>query len=279
MDFKKISELILPRQTLFALPFAYIGVLFAGGAKPATWIWVSVALAAARTAGMAFNRVIDADIDAKNPRTKNRPVPRGELRPAGVWALGFFCLAALILAAWQLNPLCFYLSFPAALLLIVYSYCKRITAASHFFLGCVEAAAPVGGYLAVSGQLSPFPLLLGAIILTWIAGLDIAYALQDTEFDRKAQLFSIPARLGEKTALRVSAACYMLCLAGMLAAGLIEKSGIFYFTAVAGIGLIFLRQQMLVRRQNIEPAMQLFFQINMYVAPMLFLGTLADVYL
>ncbi|MFO7838518.1 MAG: UbiA-like polyprenyltransferase [Desulfosalsimonadaceae bacterium] len=279
MAFKKFAELILARQTLFALPFAYIGVLFAGGADPATWIWVSIALAAARTAGMAFNRVIDADIDARNPRTKERLVPRGEFRPETVWALGFACLAVLVLAAWRLNPLCFYLSFPAALMLVFYSYCKRLSAASHFFLGCVEAAAPVGGYLAVTGELSCFPFLLGAIILTWIAGLDIAYALQDADFDRKHGLFSIPAKAGEKKALRISAACYLLCLSGMVGAGIIAGKGAFYFTAVSAIALIFLRQQMLARQKDTWRAMQLFFQINMFVAPLFFLGTLADAFL
>src|SRR6056297_3587911 len=150
MGFKTFSELILAKQTLFALPFAYIGVLFAGGADLATWIWVSVALAAARTSGMAFNRVIDAEIDARNPRTRKRLIPRGEVRPAAVWALGLACLILLVFSAWRLNPLCFYLSFPAALLLFLYSWFKRFSAASHFFLGAVEAAAPVGGYLAVT---------------------------------------------------------------------------------------------------------------------------------
>lgn len=278
MAFKKFAELILAMQTLFALPFAYIGVLFAGGADPATWIWVSIALAAARTAGMAFNRVIDADIDARNPRTKERLLPRGEFRPGAVWTLGFVCLAVLVLAAWRLNPLCFYLSFPASLMLVLYSYCKRLSAASHFFLGCVEAAAPVGGYLAVTGELSGFPFFLGGIILAWIAGLDIAYALQDADFDRRHGLFSIPAKLGEKKALQVSAGCYLLCLAGMVGAGIIAGSGVFYFSAVSAIALIFLRQQMLARQKDTWRAMQVFFHINMFVAPLLFLGTLADVF-
>ncbi len=279
MGFKTFSELILAKQTLFALPFAYIGVLFAGGADPTTWIWISIALAAARTAGMAFNRVIDAEIDARNPRTRKRLIPRGEVRPAAVWALGFACLIILVFSAWRLNPLCFYLSFPVALMLFLYSWFKRFSVASHFFLGAVEAAAPVGGYLAVTGEWSLFPLLLGGIIFTWIAGLDIAYAIQDADFDRTHALFSLPAKLGEKTALRVSAVCYLLCLTAMVAAGIVTGKGVCYFAAVSLIALIFFRQQMLAREKAFEPAMQVFFRINMYVAPILFLGALADGFL
>lgn len=278
MAFRRISELILARQILFAMPFAYIGILFAGGADLEVWIWASIALAAARTAGMSFNRVIDADLDAKNPRTKDRLVPRGEFRPTAVWTLGFACLGIMILSARQLNLLCFYLSFPAALMLLFYSWLKRFSAASHFFLGAVEAAAPVGGYLAAAGEWSFYPLIPGFIILTWIAGLDIAYALQDVDFDRKHRLFSVPARFGRKTALRVSAACYFLSLSAMAAAGAVFGMGALYFIAVTAVALIFFRQQMLARQKAIEPAMQLFFRINMFVAPLLFLGALADAF-
>ncbi|MFW6284208.1 MAG: UbiA-like polyprenyltransferase, partial [Desulfosalsimonas sp.] len=232
MDFRRFSELILVRQTLFALPFAWLGILFAGGASFQTWLWVTAALAAARTAGMAFNQVIDAGIDAKNPRTKNRPVARGDIHPAAVWALAGTSLLVLVLASRMLNPLCFYLSFPAALMLFAYSYCKRFWAGSHFFLGAVEAAAPVGGYLAVTGRFEALALLPGAVILTWIAGLDIVYAIQDAEFDRDYGLYSIPARLGEKNALLVSAACYAICLAALVLTGILTNMGFLYLAAV-----------------------------------------------
>lgn len=277
MDFRRFSELILVRQTLFALPFAWLGILFAGGASFQTWLWVTVALAAARTAGMAFNQVIDAGIDAKNPRTKNRPVARGDIDPAAVWALAGTSVLVLVLAARMLNPLCFYLSFPAALMLFAYSYCKRFWAGSHFFLGAVEAAAPVGGYLAVTGRFDALALLPGAVILTWIAGLDIVYAIQDAEFDRDYGLYSIPARLGGKNALLVSAACYATCLAAMVLTGILTHMGFLYIAAVCAIVVIFARQQILARKKPVGPAMQTIFWLNMWVAPILFLGAAADV--
>jgi len=277
MDFRRFSELILVRQTLFALPFAWLGILFAGGASFLTWLWVTVALAGARTAGMAFNQVIDAGIDAQNPRTKNRPVARGDIHPAAVWALAGACVLVLVFAARMLNPLCFYLSFPAAMMLFAYSYCKRFWAGSHFFLGAVEAAAPVGGYLAVTGRFELLALLPGAVILTWIAGLDIVYAVQDEEFDRDYGLYSIPARLGEKNALLVSAACYATCLAAMVLTGILTHMGFLYLAAVCAIAVIFARQQILARKKPVGPAMQTIFWLNMWVAPILFLGAAADV--
>ena len=277
MDFRQFSQLILVRQTLFALPFAWLGILFAGGASFQTWLWVTAALAAARTAGMAFNQVIDAGIDAQNPRTKNRPVARGDINPAAAWALAGAGLLVLFFAARMLNPLCFYLSFPAALMLFAYSYCKRFWAGSHFFLGAVEAAAPVGGYLAVSGRFEVLALLPGAVILTWIAGLDIVYAIQDAEFDREYGLCSIPARLGDKNALLLSAACYAVCLAAMVLTGMLTHMGFLYLAAVCAIVVIFARQQILARKKPLGPAIRTIFWLNMWVAPILFLGAAADV--
>ena len=179
-------------QTLFALPFALIGVLFAGGGTFMNWIWAITALVAARTAGMSFNRVIDADIDARNPRTSDRLIPKGEVQPSTVWLTAIISCLVLIGVSYLLNPLCFKLSFVAVLLLFTYSYFKRFSASSHFYLGFVEAAVPIGGYLAVTGEFSLVPFVLGFAILTWIAGLDIVYALQDKTFDEKEKLHSFP---------------------------------------------------------------------------------------
>jgi len=148
MDFKTFSKLIMIEQTLFALPFALLGVLFAGGGTVGVWIWVAVALAAARTAGMSFNRVIDADIDAKNPRTADRALPKGEISRGAVWLTAVAACLVFIFSAWMLNPLCFYLSFAGVFLLFVYSYFKRFSSSSHFFLGLIEAAAPVPGLIS-----------------------------------------------------------------------------------------------------------------------------------
>lgn len=279
MDFKKLSELIMIEQTFFALPFALLGVLFAGGGTFKTWFWVIAALAAARTAGMSFNRVIDAQIDAKNPRTRNRLVPKGAVRPSVVWMTAVISSLVLVGASFMLNRLCFYLSFPAVLMLFTYSYFKRFSASSHFYLGLVEAAAPVGGYIAVTGEFGRVPLVLGLVILTWIAGLDIVYAIQDIDFDVKEDLHSIPVRLGKKKALVISAACYIGSISAMIYAGFLTHKNVPYWTAVLLVGMIFFYQQRLARRKNIALAVKNFFKINMYISPILFFGTLTDVFI
>ena len=278
MDFKKFSELILIEQTLFALPFALLGVLFAGGGTIGTWFWVMIAMAAARTAGMSFNRVIDAGIDAKNPRTRDRLIPKGEVRPKIVWVMAVMSSLLLIGASFMLNRLCFYLSFPAVFMLFTYSYFKRFSASSHFYLGFVEAAAPIGGYLAVTGGFTRVPFVLGLVILTWIAGLDIVYAIQDMEFDTKENLHSIPVRVGKRRALIISAACYMVSMSALVYAGLFTHKNIFYWAAVVSVGIIFFYQQWMARSENLAFAVKLFFKANMYISPILFIGTFTDVF-
>jgi 4-hydroxybenzoate polyprenyltransferase len=278
MDFRKIAKLILIEQTLFTLPFAYLGILFAGGAGWYTWVWVTVALTAARTAGMSFNRIIDADIDARNPRTKDRLVPKGEVSAGIVWSLGIISSIILILSAYMLNMLCFYLSFPAIILLFTYSYFKRFSSSSHFYLGFVEAAAPIGGYLAVTGEFHLLPFLLGAVIMTWIAGLDIVYALQDTEFDKTEGLFSIPVKFGKQKALLFSAGCYFVSLIILAIAG--YRAGMRWPFGIAFVCImfIFIYQQYVARTGDLKISIKKYFKANMFISPVLFIGTFIDVY-
>lgn len=281
MGFKKFSTLIMIEQALFALPFSYIGILFADGAKGkslSTWIFATIALVAARTAGMSFNRVIDANIDAKNPRTKDRVIPKGEATKAQVWLIGIISSLALIGSSYFLNSLCFYLSFVAVFLLFTYSYFKRFSSSSHFYLGLVEAAAPIGGYLAVTGKFSIVPFILGSAILLWIAGLDIVYALLDKDFDRKENLHSLPCACGRKNALKVSTACYILSFGSMIAAGMITEKSTSYWIAIACVAFVFIYQQKIARSEDLEPALKKFFKINMFVSPFLLIGTFIDVF-
>lgn len=277
MDFKKFSELILLEQTLFALPFAYLGLLFAGGGTFMTWLWVTVALAAARTSGMAFNRIIDAPIDRINPRTKNRIVPRGDVKPVTVWAIALVSSLVLIGASYMLNKICFYLSFPAVIMLFTYSYFKRFSASSHFYLGLVEAAAPVGGYLAASGKFAFTPFLLGFVIMAWIAGLDIIYSLQDRKFDEREGLHSLPVKMGTKKALRISAICYICSFAAMGLSGLIGKMTYPYWIAISLVGLIFFYQQWQARSGRIEKDIARPLRTNMFISPLLLIGTAVSI--
>jgi len=279
MDFKKFSNLIMIEQTLFALPFAYLGVLFANGKNISTWVLVTIALVAARTAGMSFNRVIDAKIDAKNPRTKDRLIPKGEVKQAQVWIIGTASSLALIVSSYLLNSLCFYLSFAAIFLLFTYSFFKRFSSSSHFYLGFVESAAPIGGYLAVTGEFSVVPFVLGGAILLWIAGLDIVYALLDVEFDKKEGLYSFPSAYGEKKALAASGICYVLSFLAMISAGIISGKSMPYWAALACVAFIFIYQQKIARGKDVGVALRKFFKVNIYVSPFLLIGTLIDVFL
>ncbi|MBN2427821.1 MAG: 4-hydroxybenzoate octaprenyltransferase [Deltaproteobacteria bacterium] len=279
MDFKTFSQLIMIEQTLFALPFAWLGILFADGGTPGTWFWATIALVAARSAGMLFNRVIDKKIDARNPRTKNRLLPRGKVCSEAVWFFAIVSSLALIGSAAMLNPLCFYLSFAAVFLLFTYSYMKRLSSTSHFYLGFVEAAAPVGGYLAVSGQFTLTPLILGCVIMAWIAGLDIIYALQDMDFDRAEKLHSVPARFGKRKALFISALCYFMAMATLALAGAMEGMAVPYWLSVAAVGCLFVYQQVLARRPELKPAIQKIFRANTLISPVLLCGTAFAIFL
>jgi 4-hydroxybenzoate polyprenyltransferase len=277
MDFKKFSELILIEQTLFTLPFAYLGLLFAGGGTFMTWVLVTVALAVARTSGMSFNRVIDARIDGVNPRTKDRVLPRGDASPFTVWVIAIVSALILIGSAYLLNRICFYLSFPAVIMLFTYSYFKRFSSSSHFYLGFIEAAAPMGGYLAVSGAFAFTPFLLGFVIMAWIAGLDIIYSLQDKDFDEKAGLHSMPVKVGVQKAIKISAICYLCSFAAMVLAGLIGGMKLPYWIAILLVGVIFLYHQQLARSGRLGERFSRLFKSNMLISPLLLIGTAVSI--
>jgi len=208
-------SLIKFSHTIFALPFALLGfflaVLDAGELELPDLSLVVLCMVFARSAAMAFNRWQDRDIDGKNPRTAVREIPAGVISSRS--ALGFIFLncGLFILCAWLLNPLCFWLSPVALLVILGYSYTKRFTYLCHFVLGLGLALAPIGAYLAVTAQWALLPVLYGAVVLLWVAGFDIIYALQDEGFDREEALFSIPVRLGTVNALRLGRALHFLC--------------------------------------------------------------------
>ncbi len=278
MDFKKFSGLIMIEQTLFAMPFAYIGMLFAGGGKPSDWLWATLALFAARTAGMSFNRILDAEIDAKNPRTSSRHIPSGELSKKSVWILSALASGLLIFSSFMLNTLVFYLSFAALALLFTYSFFKRFSSSSHFYLGVVEAAAPIGGFLAVSGKFEIAAFMPGAAILFWIAALDILYSIQDLEFDKKEGLFSIPSGYGLNAALSISAVSYMLAAASLVVSGILIKAGWIFYIFTAAAFLLFCAQFFLANKnkENINSAIFKIFFINRFVSPVILTGVLLD---
>lgn len=279
MGFTRLRELILVEHTLFAMFLACLGILFAGGGRIVIWVWVAIALIAAHTAGIALNRLVDADADKRIQRARNRLLPRGELSGGEARILAAGSCAALVFASYMLNSLCFYLSFAAIVLLISCSYLKRLGAASHLYPGCVEAAAPVGGYLAVTGEFDLMPFVIGAAVMTWITGLDLVRALPDMESDRGEGIRSIPVAFGRESALAISSGLYAASFAALAAGGALAKKGIAYWVAVLCVALIFFRQQSLARKEDITQTSREIFQINSYIPLVLFIGTFIDVFM
>lgn len=268
-------------HTVFALPFAYLGMVLAYKQLPplGTILLVTVAMVAARTAAMSLNRYLDRHFDARNPRTANRPVPAGELSARSVLIVGLIALAALVGAAALLNPLCLALSPIAVLALAGYSYLKRFTWLCHFGLGFTDAIAPAGGWLAVRPEFTGAMLLLAAAVGIWIAGFDLIYACQDVDFDRQEGLHSLPARFGVAAALRVSAALHVAMVGLLIGAGLLLGLGWIYYLGVAAAAALLVYEHRLINPRDLSKIDLAFFTVNSYIAGVLFVFTLASLYL
>ncbi len=278
---KIILEMIKFEHTVFMLPFALMAATLAGrGHWPLFWHkigWVLVAMVGARSAAMAFNRIVDRHSDALNPRTARRALPAGELTVPQVVVFTVISAALLVGAADMLNPLALALSPVALIVALGYSYTKRFTAFSHFFLGLALAVAPVGAWIAVRGEINAPALWLGGAVICWLFGFDIIYALQDTEFDRRAGLHSMPAWIGNARALVVSRLAHALMIGLLAMVGVSAHLGPIYFIAVGLVALLIAYEQSLVKPDDLSKLNVAFFTLNGYISVGLFLLTLADV--
>lgn len=268
-------------HTIFALPFAYLGMVLAARGWP-TWhqfIWITMAMVAARTLAMSVNRVADLYYDARNPRTANRPLVRGELTPAQVWAIALLSLALFFLAAWQLNPFVLKLAPVAAIFLIGYSYTKRFTWLTHWWLGLTDGAAAAGAWAAITGNLNSLtPWLLWGAVTFWIAGFDLIYACQDVAFDREAGLYSVPARFGIAAALRLAKACHVVTLLSLVATGWVEGLGWPYWLGLVAVAGLLAYEHSLVKADDLSKVNVAFFTVNGYISVIAFLATFAGIF-
>ncbi|AWN24256.1 4-hydroxybenzoate octaprenyltransferase [Deinococcus irradiatisoli] len=281
---KTYLQLVKFEHTVFALPFAYAGMLLAsqqlrGSGWPglSTLIWVTLAMAGARTAAMGANRVIDRFIDARNPRTAAREVPSGKVSPAQVWGLVIVSLIVMALAAAQLNPLCLALLPLAVVFLIGYPYIKRFSWLCHVWLGVTDGAAAAGGWIAVTGHFGAGAWLLWAIVIFWMVGLDVIYATMDYDFDRQSGVQSIPARFGIPAALKIAAASHALTFVLLLVLGMVLGASFWYFLAALAMGAILLYEHRLVNPNDLTKANIAFFDANMWLALTMLAGVVADV--
>ncbi len=275
-------EMIKIEHTLFALPFALLGAILAARGLPdrRTLFWILVAMVGARSAAMAFNRLVDREFDGQNPRTRDRALPAGRVSLGYVRAFVVVAAAVFVLAAAMLNRLTLLLAPVALISILGYSYTKRFTTYSHLVLGWCLAIAPTGAWIAVRGALDdPLPLVMSLAVMTWVAGFDVIYACQDVEFDRKMGLHSFPARWGIRRALWIARGLHAITFASLI--------GVFrlaHLRELGGLGLLLtllllIRQHRLVRPDDLSQVNEAFFTTNAYVSILLLLTMGGDVLL
>lgn len=286
--FGNFLSLVKFSHTIFALPFALLG-FFLGVIDAGTWSWkqlglVILCMVFARSAAMAFNRWQDRDIDGKNPRTAVREIPAGTISSRSAVAFVVINCLLFIGAAGLLNTLCLYLSPIALLVILGYSYTKRFTYLCHFVLGLGLALAPVGAYLAVTAAWSPLPVLYGIVVLLWVSGFDIMYALQDEEFDRNEELYSIPVRLGTVRALRLSRLLHMICTGVLVCAVTLQTTNYVEFhwmTMMAAVvfTVCLVYQHSLVKPGDLSRVNLAFFTTNGVASVVFGALVIGDIYL
>jgi 4-hydroxybenzoate polyprenyltransferase len=265
-------------HTLFAMPFAYIGAVFAARGVP-SWhalLWITLAVLGARTAAMSANRYFDREIDARNPRTARRAIPSGKLTPATMLWATVLGILLLLLAAAQLNPLCVKLLPIAGLGVLLYPLCKRFTWMTHFVLGAVDGLAPLGAFIGVAGTISWPALLLFAAVTVWVGGFDIIYALMDLPVDREQGISSLPARFGERSGRVLPILLHLLMAALLAAAGELAHAGWPYFIGViAALVLVVYEDRLFDRSENLFVLNERVFFANMGFSVVFLATTLA----
>lgn len=277
---RKFLRMIDIENTLFGLPFAYLGTFLAVRGWPGVYslFWITVAMISARTAAMCLNRLIDRKLDRANPRTQHWVMAREELPVPLIWLFALVLSGVLIYAAGQLNPLCLKLSPLAVLILWGYSYTKRFTWLCHLILGAAIGMGPVGGWFAMTGTFDWQPFLLAAVVATWIGGFDALYACQDIDFDRKMGLYSIPARFGIRGAFLWVHFLHMGTIVFLVLTGVVLSLGWRYYIGVGITAAILLYEHTLVKPSDLSQVGKAAFQLNHYVSSIIFLCTCWDLW-
>ena len=277
---KNYLELVKFSHTVFALPFALASMLVAANGMPPLPVfgWILVAMVGARTAAMGFNRIVDRDIDARNPRTRNRELPSGKVSLRGAWALVAGASLLFCLAAWRINPLAAILSPLTLGVLFFYSFCKRFTSYSHFVLGLCLGIAPVGAWVAVTGKIGIPSGALCAAVLFWVAGFDIIYATMDAQFDRENGLNSLVRKLGVAPALRFAKILHAAFVANLVLFGVLAHLPALFFVAVALIAAFLVYEHALVKPDDLRRVNAAFFTVNGAIAVFFLVAVAANVF-
>lgn len=275
-------EMIKIEHTLFALPFAFLGAVLAARGLPTAWqvLWIVVAMAGARSAAMAFNRIADRSFDARNPRTASRALPAGLLSVGFVWAFTIAAAGLFLLAAAMLNRLTLILAPVALACVLLYSLTKRWTQFSHLVLGACLSIAPTGAWIAVRGEIgSAVPLLLSLVVLLWTAGFDVLYACQDYDFDREQGLHSIPSAFGIASALWIARVLHGLMLLLLVALMALFSLGTLAMAGLAVVGLLLVYEHALVSPRDLSRLNAAFFTLNGVISLVFFAFVAGDLLL
>ncbi|HET7743727.1 MAG TPA: UbiA-like polyprenyltransferase [Gaiellaceae bacterium] len=275
---RRFASLVKIEHTVFALPFAYVGVFFAADGWPglADIVWVTVAMVGARTLAMALNRLVDADLDARNPRTAARELPSGALRPVQVVALSVGALVVFLVAVFQLDPIVRWLWPIPVAMFFVYPYLKRVTWLCHIWLGACLGLAPVGAWLAISGTAPWEAWVLGGAVLFWVAGFDLFYSLFDAEHDRQAGLHSWATRFGEIGVFRGARMFHAFTVALLVVAGLGLGVDVFYWLGVVATAALLGYEHSIVRPGDLRRLDAAFFTVNGVISVVFFVFVMLD---
>jgi 4-hydroxybenzoate polyprenyltransferase len=265
-------EMIKFEHSIFALPFAYLGAFLSQKrvTDVLTLAWITVAMVGARSFAMAANRLIDMEIDRRNPRTAERALPKGLLSVRKVVLFSAGSLVIFLLAVYNLAPICRYVWPLVVIPFVVYPYTKRFTWLSHFVLGLCLGLAPVGAWIAVTGTYGPAPFLIGTAVLFWVAGFDILYAIQDIDFDREHGLYSIPARFGIRPSLSLTKVLHAASVGLFILVGMLLHLGVFYFTGVAVAALLLAYENSLIKTDDLSRLNVAFFTMNGFTSIIMF---------
>ncbi len=280
-DVLAVARMIKIEHSIFALPFAYIGLFLAADGWPGweKFFWVSVAMVCIRSFAMTINRIVDRDIDAKNPRTSNRPLVVGDVGVGFAWGFALVCAILFVISCAMLNRVCLLLSVPVVVWAGLYSYSKRFTSLCHFWLGSVLALAPLGGWLGFRPVVVPGILDFFFGVLFWVAGFDIIYSCQDVDFDREEGLHSLPANLGEASSLYISTLSHVIAIIFFFLGGFSFSLGWIYFLSLLGVSLILMLEHILVTPDRTQHISLAFFNLNAIVACVLCAGVIMDLFL
>ncbi len=277
---KVLLDNIRFEHTIFALPFAYLGMVLAARGLPTLWqfAWITIAMASARTLAMSLNRLIDRELDARNPRTMNRPLPRGLISPRAVALIVIVAFVIFEFSAGQLNTTCLVLSPLALIFLVGYHYAKRFTWLTHWILGFTDGIAAAGGWVAVRGTLDPLAFLLWFVVVVWMAGFDLIYACQDVAVDRRDGLCSVPSRFGVATALTLARINHAITVITLVAVGIVAGLGWIYWIGWLVVAILLAYENAIVKPNDLSRLNLAFFNVNGYISIIVFVSALLGIW-